>query len=119
MAAIKFERHITKYEIANQCLLLEDDQKKSYEDIFPTERLRIQAKGQTFQATIRNFYVKSVFKKAIGFDHEKGHMSEFFFENSVTEGKIMTLVFDTEQTLVEDKAQCAIDIYARTIEKKD
>lgn len=111
MASISFEKHISRYESMNQCLLLEDLNGKIQDLQLQTEKLIVDSAGLKFEASIRDFYVGNKFKPGIFFPHKEGSMSEFFFECSVTEGKRARIIFDKEAALVDGRAPITIEIF--------
>ncbi len=107
-----FEKHITKYEVTNQCLILEDDAGTEYAKLFTgeNERLSITCEGREFEGILREYYVKNKFKLGIYFHHDEGHVSEFFFETSLAEGKRARFTFDPEAPAKDGKRPLQIEI---------
>jgi hypothetical protein len=84
---MQFEKHITRFELNNQCLLLEDLNGVIQKVELPSDKIFILSEGKLYTAYIRDFYVNGKFKSGIYFEHEEGHTSDFFFEIGLTEGK--------------------------------
>jgi hypothetical protein len=84
---MKFEKHITRFELNNQCLLLEDLDGVIQKLDLPSDKIFVISENKIYPAYIRDFYVNGKFKSGIYFEHEEGHTSPFFFEIGVTEGK--------------------------------
>lgn len=90
--AIVIERHITKHEIANKCLLLEDDKgTQTLEGKIAGQRVVVEAQGKQYHGHITDFYINGKFKAGVVFEVDDQHMDQksfnFFFEQSVSEGK--------------------------------
>lgn len=106
-----FEKHISRYESINQCLLLEDLDGKRRDLNLGTEKLIVHSQGMQFEASVRDFYVNNKFKPGIFFSHKEGAMSEFFFECSVSEGKRARIIWDPNAPLTDGRAPVEIEIF--------
>jgi hypothetical protein len=114
MAHIKFERHLSRFEIQNQCILLEDDLGNNHQLTFRASDLFVRSKGKHYDAMVRDFYYNGKFKQGISFPHEAGHICDFFFDQSASEAKRVKFDFDPDEPLVENKMPIDIEIYFMT-----
>lgn len=110
---MEFEKHVHKFEVQNQCFLIEDLDGIPQELQLPSDFLIVEdEEGRFFEATIRDFYVNGKFKSGIHFDHEEGHTCSFFFEHTVSEGKRAVIRYDGEDK--NGKPLVHIRVYVKT-----
>lgn len=114
MPKIEFERHITRFEVQNQTILVEDDQGNNHGVKFGNLNLLVRTPERNYIASLRDFYVGSKFKAGIAFDHEEGHLNEFFFDQSVSENKRARFSFDPDEPLIDGRAPLDLVIYVVT-----
>jgi hypothetical protein len=114
MSKIEFERHITRFEVLNQTILIEDDQGNDHGIKFPSTKLMIRTPDRTYNASLRDFYVGNKFKPGIAFDHEEGHLNEFFFDHSVSENKRAKLAIDPNEPLIDGCTPVDLSVYVIT-----
>jgi len=114
MSAVDFERHITKFEIVNQCILAEDDKGNNHELKFDGYDLLVLAGGKQYIASVRDFYVNGKFKVGIAFDHQKEHMNDFFFDQSVSEAKRAKIHYDPADARIDGRTPVSLEIYIVT-----
>lgn len=84
---MEFEKHITKFEVTNQCLLMEDLNGSQQNIGIDASKVFVAVENKIYPASLRDFYVNGKFKEGIHFDHEQGHTSEFYFDIGVSEGR--------------------------------
>lgn len=111
MAVIKFERHITRFELNNQTILVEDDQGNDHGLKFPGFNLIVKTPDKNYPASLRDFYVGSKFKPGVAFDHEEGHLNDFFFDQSVSENKRARITFNTDDAPIDGRIPVEIEVY--------
>lgn len=114
MSKIEFERHISRFEVLNQTILIEDDQGNDHGVKFASTKLLIRTPDRTYTASIRDFYVGTKFKPGIAFDHEEGHLNEFFFDQSVSENKRAKFAFDPDEPLIDGRTPVDLIVYIVT-----
>jgi hypothetical protein len=114
MSAIKFERHITKFELTNQCILAEDDKGNNGGLKFNNFDLLVRAGGKSYKASVREFYLNGKFKNGIAFDHEKDHLNDFFFDQSVSENKRVRFSFDGDEPMIDGRHPIDLEVYVVT-----
>lgn len=111
MSAVDFERHITRFEIENQCILVEDDNGKNSNLKFDGYELLVLAGGKKYLAAVRDFYVKGKFVIGISFVHEKDHMNDFFFDQSVSESKRIKIHYDPSEPKSDGRTPVNLEVY--------
>lgn len=114
MAAIKFERHITKFELDYQCILAEDDKGNNHDLKFTNYDLIVRAGGKTYKACVREFYLNGKFKNGVSFEHEKDHMNDFFFDQSASGNKRVKFSFDPDEALIDNRHPIDMEVYVVT-----
>ncbi|MCS6904264.1 MAG: hypothetical protein RML72_01565 [Bacteroidia bacterium] len=109
---MKFEKHITKFEVHNQCFLLEDLNGVAQNLNLPSDQIFVACENKIYPASIRDFYVNGKFKTGIYFDHEEGHTSDFFFDIAVTEGRRAIITYEGKTH--QDRPLIDIVVYVLT-----
>lgn len=112
--AIEFEKHITKFEINNQCILVEDDSGSDHGVKFDGYDFLVKAGKKEYKANLREFYIKSVFKNGVAFDQKEGTMSDFFFDQSVGEGKRVKFKIDPDAEKIDGRIPIEMEVYIVT-----
>jgi hypothetical protein len=109
---MQFEKHITRFELNNQCLLLEDLDGVIQKLDLPSDKIFVTSENKVYPAYIRDFYVNGRFKPGIYFEHEEGHISAFFFDAGVSEGRRAIIKYEGKSN--EGTPLLEINVYVLT-----
>ncbi len=113
MGAIHFERKVSKYELDNKCLLLQDDAGVDYGSHFKTEHVHVRAGKYTYHAVVHDHYVDGKFRDAISFRPENNPGRDFFFDQSLAMGKRLKLDTDAD-SLHEEQQVVDVEVFMVT-----
>jgi hypothetical protein len=119
MATHSIERTVTKYEIEHHCLFLADDTlKRSISKELGSQKLIVRAGNKSYPAEVMDFYYKDKFVDGIVFGQGNAatekHEFNFFFEQSVSEGKRLILNFHTDEAHEDGLPVVHAEIHLRT-----
>lgn len=112
--AIEFEKHITKDEIKNQCIFLEDDAGSDHGAKFDGYDFVVKSGKKQYMANLREFYIKSSFKNGVSFEQKEGTMNDFFFDQSVGEGKRVKFKIDPDAAKEDGRIPIHMEVYVVT-----
>ena len=118
MSEVNFERHFSKFEVVNQCLLLTTDKNEKVPMTFEGQKILVRSHGKLYTGNLREFYDKGEFKLGIAFEHEGDHLNDFFFDQGVTENKRVRVHFNPTEGLIEGRNPIDLDVYMVTATKK-
>jgi hypothetical protein len=90
---IQFERVVTRYELTQHCVLLQDDAGADYSNHFKTEDVQVRINGRQYHGVVRDFYVGSKFKSGITLTKEHDD-HDIFFEQSINSGRHLRISTD-------------------------
>jgi hypothetical protein len=113
MAGIHLERKVTKYELDNKCLLLQDDGGTDFASHFKTEHVHVWSGKYTYHAVVHDHYVDGKFRDGISFRAEHNPGRDFFFDQSLSMGKRVKLDTDPDQ-LEGDHQIVAVEVFMVT-----
>ena len=118
MSEVNFEKHITRFEVVNQCILLTTDKKEKVDLAFNGHKILVRSHGKTYLGNLREFYDHGQFKNGIAFEHEGNHLNDFFFDQGVTENKRIRIQFNPAEELIDGRNPLDMDVYMMTAARK-